>query len=120
MSSPTPCDICVLASTTPPSSWPKAILCPLPGARTSVFGHRHVFLSRDRSVLLPDALVWTGLCDSHNNARKLIRNNGVLVNRVREPQPDRRLGIVDALPNLDAIVLEAGKFRFAIVELLEP
>jgi hypothetical protein len=49
----------------------------------------------------------------------MIQSNAVMVNRVKVKDVNRILTSADALPNLDAIVIEAGKYNFAIIELCD-
>lgn len=113
----TPSSLCVIASQEPPSRWPREILHPLRGLPVSIFGHQQVAMDRSRSVTLAEALVWTGCCESHGAAKRLVQGNAVMVNRVKAGDHRRVLAAADALPNLDAIVIEAGRHNFAIIEL---
>jgi len=108
-----------MASELEPAQWSEEILWPIPDRRVSlsIFGYNHVAMGRENSIRVLDALVWTTLCDSMGDARKLIKNNGVKVNRKTISNGGLVLTKADALPNLDAIVLEAGKYNFGIIEL---
>ena len=64
-----------------------------------------------------DALLWTQLCESKGEVRRAIKNNGIMVNRKKMTDPNYVLTMKDALPNIDAIVLENGKYNFGIIEM---
>lgn len=108
---------CVMASKLPPSEWIEEILLPIHKEPISIFGYQHVAMSRENSIKLIEALEWTGLCDSLGAARKAIKNNGVKLNRKPITDFNYILTKSDVLPNIDAIVLEFGKFNFGIIEL---
>lgn len=106
-----------MASELDPSQWVEELIWPVGKTQRSIFGNEQVAMDREKTVTLIDALEWTGLCGSKGDARKAIRNNGVRVNRRVVTDINRVLTKTDALPNLDAIVLEFGKFNFGIIEL---
>jgi len=108
---------CIMASELPPDKWDIAVLDPLHKSPVGIFGHSHVAMARENSINILEALVWCGLCESNGEARKAVRNNAIKLNR--KPLNDFRLNLTKehALPNLDAIVLECGKFNFGIIEL---
>lgn len=108
---------CQMASELDPSQWSEELLWPIGKTQRSIFGNEQVAMDREKTITLIDALEWTGLCGSKGDARKAIRNNGVRVNRRVVTDINRVLTKTDALPNLDAIVLESGKFNFGIIEL---
>ena len=99
-----------------PSQWVEEVLWPDHDG-VPIFGYSQTAMDREKTITLIDALEWTGLCSSKGDARKAIRNNGVRVNRKVVTDINRVLTKVDALPNLDAIVLEFGKYNFGIIEL---
>lgn len=74
-------------------------------------------MDKTKEIGIIDALVWCGLCESNGEARKAIKNNGVMVNRQRISDFSLMLSQQNALTNLDAIVLERGKYNFGIIEL---
>lgn len=100
-----------------PSEWSEEVLHPIPKESVSIFGFQHVAMDRTKTITLIDALEWTELCSSKGEARKSIRNNGVRVNRRIVTDINRVLTKEDILPNLDAIVLESGKFNFGVIEM---
>jgi tyrosyl-tRNA synthetase len=110
-------DKCIMASELDPSQWSEELLWPDGKTMCSIFGYRQVAMDREKTISLIDALEWIGLCSSKGDARKAIRNNGVRVNRKVVTDINRILTKTDALPNLDAIVLEFGKYNFGIIEL---
>jgi tyrosyl-tRNA synthetase len=108
---------CQMVSELDPSQWAEEVLWPVGKTQRSIFGNEQVAMDREKTIALIDALEWTGLCGSKGDARKAIRNNGVRVNRRVVTDINRVLTKTDALPNLDAIVLEFGKYNFGIIEL---
>jgi len=110
-------DKCVMASELPPDKWDECILWPQYGQSHTIFGYNQVAMSRDSKIGILDALMWCGLCESNGDARKAIKNNGIKLNR--KPVSDFRMVLTheNALPNIDAIVLEFGKYNFGIIEL---
>jgi len=118
-------EACMLVSMKHPSEWPDAVLFPYPDKRpngdihsSSIFGNtQHQAMDRTRSISLMDALLWTELCDSKGDVRRAIKNNGIMVNRKKMTDPNYILSAKDALPNIDAIVLENGKYNFGIIEM---
>jgi len=105
-----------MVSELPPDQWVEEVLWPDHDG-VPIFGFQQTAMDREKTVTLLEALIWTNLCDSLGNARKAIRNNGVRVNRKVCQDINRVLTKADALPNLDAIVIESGKFNFGIIEL---
>ena len=112
-----PSEAAQMASKWPPSGWPAEILLPIGGQPVSIFGHAHVSMDRSKTVSLIEGLVWTGLAPSNGQARTAILNNAVMLNRVKIKDINRILSAQDALPNIDAIVIENGKYNFGIIEL---
>lgn len=115
-------EACMMASQLPPQEWSDAVLFPYydrkDRAGASIFGnHQHQAMDRTRTISLMDALLWVELCESKGEVRKAIKNNGVMVNRKKMTDPNYILSEKDALPNIDAIVLEFGKYNFGIIEL---
>ncbi len=123
-------EACQIVSENPPSEWPEEVLYPYyhegiyhepPYAKriygASIFGHQHVAMDRTRTISLIDALMWTGLCESKGEIRKVIKNNGIMVNRKKMTDYNYILSANDACPKVDAIVLEYGKYNFGIIEL---
>lgn len=106
-----------MASTMKPEEWHESILNPLRNTPISIFGYNHVAMDKTKEIGIIDALVWCGLCESNGEARKAIKNNGVMVNRQRISDFSLMLSQQNALTNLDAIVLERGKYNFGIIEL---
>lgn len=114
-------DRCMIASEKPPQEWPIEILDPLPqDTSMSIFGDAQIQLARNRTMSLLDALVMTYLCKSNNEARTAIRNNAVMINRVKTKDVARVLTASDELPNIEAIVVECGKYNIGIVEMMHP
>lgn len=109
-------DKCIMASELPPSEWSEQILWPDRDGIT-IFGFQQVAMSRNNSISIVDALLWTGLCDSGGEIRKAMKNNGIRVNRQLIKDINLKLTSAHALPNIDAIVLEFGKFNFGIIEM---
>ena len=107
----------IMISEKDPSEWSEEVLRQIPKETVSVFGFQHVAMERGRTITLIEALEWTGLCESKGESRKAIRNNGVRVNRRVVTDINRVLTMADILPNLDAIVLEFGKFNFGVIEM---
>ena len=107
----------VMASELEPDQWPSDILLPIPKEPVSIFGYQHVAMNRDNAIRLIEALEWTELSKSLGDARKAIKNNAVKVNRKPETNIHRILTKEDALSNVDAIVLELGKYNFGIIEM---
>lgn len=107
---------CQMASEKDPSEWVEEILCPCNNGIT-IFGYEHVAMDREKTISLIEALEWTGLCSSKGEARKAIKNNGVRVNRRIVTDFNRILTKTDVLSNIDAIVLEFGKYNFGIIEM---
>lgn len=110
-------DKCMLVSSLPPDQWPIEVLWPQRKTGTLIFGDNQVAMDRETSIKLLDALIWTNLCDSLGDARKAIRGGGVRVNRKVTKDINAILTKSDTLPNIDAIVLEFGKYNFGIIEL---
>ena len=109
-------EACRFVSENPPSEWSEDVLYPYKGA--SIFGNTaHVAMDRTRTISLADALLWVELYPSKGEIRKAIKNHGVMVNRKKLTDMNYILSEKDALPNLDAIVLEAGKYNFGIIEM---
>lgn len=106
-----------MASKQGPSEWSDGLLLPLSGQSISIFGDQQITMSRDGSVKLIEALVHTGLCESLGDAKKAIKNNGVSVNRQKVNDLSLILTKEHALPNIDAIVLERGKYNFGIIKM---
>lgn len=117
-------DRCAMASQLPPDQWIPEVLWPFYTAKGisehSIFGRSQIAMGREHSMKLLDALVETELCSSLGEARKGIRNNAVKVNRKPIKDIDRVLTKDDVLPNIDAIVLEFGKYNFGIIEMCDP
>lgn len=107
---------CVVASEKDPTNWPEVVLYPNYPSGLSIFGFSHVAMDMTKSISLIEALTWTGLCDSNGVARKAIKGNGIMVNRKRIVDAGYILSEKDALLNLDAIVLEFGKYNIGIIE----
>ena len=110
-------DSAMMCSQCNPSEWNEDVLWPIPGHPVSIFGYQQVAMDREKSISLLEDLEWTGLCESKGDARKAIKNNGIMVNQKRIQDINLVLTKADALPNLDAIVLEFGKYNFGIIEL---
>jgi len=108
---------CQMTSEIDPSQWSEEVLWPLPKLSISIFGHQQVAMDREKSIKLIEALEWTGLCPSLGEARKAIKNKGVRVNRKVVLDTSMVLTKNNVLPNLDAIVLERGKYNFGIIEM---
>ena len=113
---------CRIASELSPDQWPEEVLWSCYSSadknyRSSIFGKRHVDMWRKKTISLIDALVFTLLSSSNGEAKKAIKNNGIMINRVRCNDISRVLTSEDRLPNLDAIVLENGKYKFGIIEM---
>lgn len=113
---------CEIASELSPEEWPEEILWPSPSPMNkhyfgSIFGNHHNSIWREKTISLIDALVFTELCSSNGEARKSIRNNAVMINRVKCNDISRILTSKDRLSKLDAIVLENGKYNFGIIEM---
>lgn len=108
---------CVMVSSLAPDKWEECVLWPQYGTDVVIFGDNQVAMARENSINILEALVWCGLCESNGEARKAIRNSGIKLNR--KTVTDFRLMLTKehALPNLDAIVLEFGKYNFGIIEL---
>src|ERR1035437_7660560 len=94
---------CMIASELPPDEWPEEVLWPLSPSNPPIFGWPSS-LGRDKSMSLIDSLVSSGLSSSNGEARKSIRNNSVMINRVKCNDISRILTSEDRLPKLDAIV----------------
>jgi len=112
----TPVEKCQMVSELDPKEWVEEVLWPDHDGIT-IFGYAQTAMSRDYKILLMEALVSTTLCDSMGEARKAIRGNGVRINRKVCNDISRILTKDDALPNIDAIVLEFGRYNFGIMEL---
>lgn len=112
-----PVDKCVIVSTLPPDHWPEEVLWPERKSGVLIFGSSQVAMGRDRTIKLIEALEWTELCDSLGSSRRAIRGGGVRVNRKVVNDVNMVLTSANALPNIDAIVLEMGKYNFGIIEL---
>lgn len=108
---------CVMASECPPSEWLEELLWPIPKEPVSIFGHNQTAMCRDFSIKLTEALVLTNLCESLGDARRAIKGNGIRLNSQRVTDTELVLTKEHALTNIDAIVLERGKFNFGIIEL---
>ena len=106
-----------MVSELPPDKWDVAVLDPLYKESISIFGYNHVAMSKDNYVNILDALVWCGLCESNGEGRKAIKNSGIKLNRKTVTDFRMILTHENALPNIDAIVLEFGKYNFGIIEL---
>ncbi len=109
-------DKCTMVSELPPHEWCVEVFWP-DFQGIPIFGNRQSAMGREHKISLMEALISTGLCDSMGNARKAIRGNGIRVNRKIINDISRILTKEDALPNIDAIVLEFGKYHFGIIEL---
>ena len=110
-------DICATVSELPPQEWAEEVLRPLRNQPVSIFGYQQIAMDRSQTMSLVDALVSTGCLESKGSARRMVQSNAVMVNRVKTKDVNRILTADDALPNIDAIVIEAGKYNFGIVEL---
>lgn len=111
-------DLAVIVSEQSPEQWPEEVLWPLRKEPVGIFGYAQIAMASDRTKTLLAALVETGLCASNGQARTAINSNAVMINRVKCRDVSRVLDARDALPNLDAIVIEHGKLNFGIVELV--
>lgn len=114
-----PTDKCIMASATPPDKWDISILDPLGKNKLSIFGFSHVYMCRTFSKSLIECLVWTRICESNGQARNAIRNNAVSVNRVKIKDVSYIISVKNVLTNIDAIVIEHGKYNFGIIELCD-
>ncbi len=103
-----------MVSELPPDKWDVVVLDPLYKSSLSIFGYSQVAMGRDIGIGILDALVW---CESNGDGRKAIKNNGIKVNRKTVTDIRMILTKEFALPNIDAIVLEFGKYNFGIIEL---
>lgn len=118
-------EACVSVSEKRPQEWDPEVLWPLwmlggskvPG---SIFGSSHIAMDRGHVVDLIDALIDCGLSTSRTEAKHAIRSGAVRLNRTQVKDEKRVLWAFDALPNLDAIVLENGRFNYGIIELCDP
>ncbi len=109
----------MLVSTLPPDKWTIDVLDPTGKLPISIFGYNHVAMDRNKSMKLLDVLLWTGLSTSLGEAKKAMMNRGVRVNRTIVSDFNTILSKDNALPNIDAIVIELGKFNFGIVEMCD-
>lgn len=110
-------ELCVMASEKPPAEWSREILRPMRGACIGIFGYRQVAMEKTYTLSIVDALLFTLLCKSKNEAYRALQSNAVAINRIKVNDPKRMLTATDALPNLGAIVLENGRFNFGIIEI---
>lgn len=110
---------CEIVSELPPDQWPEEVIWPYPVSLRGYpfFGRHHVAMERTKSISLIDALIWTELVSSNGEARKSIRNNAAMINRVKCMDITRVLTPQDRLANLDAIVVENGKHNIGIIEM---
>jgi tyrosyl-tRNA synthetase len=109
-----------MASELPPEKWVDQILWPIPqDPRLSIFGHSHIAMARDFEKSLVDALVDCGLSPSKGQARTSVKNNAVMINRVKCNDISRILTNSDSLLNIDAIVIENGRHNFGIIEMCD-
>lgn len=109
---------CVVASSRPPQKWPASVLAPINKSGASIFGDAHTYYAEDRIPTLVQALVDCNLAPSNSAATRAIKNQGVKINGVRCSDPKRQLVKEDILANIDAIVIENGKFNYGIVDVL--
>ena len=105
-----------MASEKDPSQWNISILDSIPNYPISIFGYNHVAMDRNKSIKLVDALTWCGLCESNSLAKTYIKGSAISVNRQKIKDINYILSPKNALTNLDAIVLECGKYNFGIIE----
>jgi len=104
---------------TPPVIWPVEALYPIPGEPVSIFGYNHVAWARESVQTLRDAIVHCGLVASYNTAERMISSGAVRVNGRKCVLRNTILSQLDALPNLDAIVIEVGRYNFGIIEFCD-
>lgn len=107
-----------IASSLPPKEWPKNVLAPITGLKISIFGTRHFFPSGG-IISLIDALILVGLCKSKGEARNYIESGAVSISGIKTRDTLKIITAADALPNLDAVVIELGKRNYGIIELRE-
>jgi tyrosyl-tRNA synthetase len=115
----------MIASKKPPSEWPEFVVWPVRGSNKSIFedkDNRHGGFARNHNQTILEALVETGLCKSLSEARRAINGNAISIataggKRTKVTDANLVLNATFALPNLDCIVLEAGRYNYGIVEM---
>lgn len=110
-------DLCILVSTKHPELWPEEVLFPVKKQPVGIFGYNQVALAGDKEVTLIEALVWTGLCQSNTEAKGKLKGGAIKINKV-QTKDNKKLDFTLALSNLNAIVLECGKFNYGIIEIV--
>lgn len=112
-------DLCAIAGEKKPTEWPTAIVQPYNRAGNSIFGHQLVPVARDIEMGIIDALIYTLLCESKGEAHRAFKANGIRLNGVKASDPKQVLSAADAIPHLDAIVLEFGRGNYGVIELCD-
>lgn len=130
-------EACFHASQLPPQEWTMETLTAYPSGaflktfvletgesvrirgRTFQSIFNHSAMARERTVSLIEALVWTGLTSSNGDARRAIKAGAIRLNSKQIRDDKRILSAMDALPNLDAIVIENGCYNYGIIELCD-
>jgi len=110
-------DLCTIASSQKPSEWPIEILNRLPRTGVTIFGYV-IVLAYDKEISLVDALVGLHLLESNSAANRMIESGGIKINSVQCKDKKKVLSIKDMLSNIPAIVLEAGKKNYGVIEIL--
>lgn len=110
---------CRIVSELPPNQWPEQVLHPYSKeSPLSIFGYNQVAMDKSYTMNLIDALLFTLLCESKGDARRAIKSGAIRLNGdIKLTDPNFTINKSLALINLDAIVLENGKFNFGIIEL---
>ncbi len=108
-----------IVSSKPIAEWPLDVLWPIGICQPSIFGQQLSAMVRAYKMPIFDALIACQLAESNSDARRLIRAGAVRLNGRQLKDEKRVLCAEDRMPNLDSIVLEAGRYNFGIIELCD-